>query len=152
MRNLTIVLLFISINSFGQLFETEKNIAPVNQYFKYNEDVIFVITKMREEKNTAGFGYEPLRGYTAYVMYLMFQNRSNETQEVDLSKIFLANPLTKQKFEVKWYNTAGIGSMSKPTFKLKSKKKKNYILFYIYEINQKLFFLIDGKLTEIQTI
>lgn len=153
MKYPTLLLLFISINSFGQLFERHKNIAPINQYFTYNEDVLFVITNMREEKKTAGYGYKPLRGYTGYVMYLMFQNRSDKTtHEVDLSKIFLANPETKQKFEVKWYNTAGIGSMTKPNFKLKPGKKKSFVLFFIYEINQKLFFLIDGHLTLIESI
>ncbi|WP_435622919.1 hypothetical protein [Flagellimonas sp.] len=151
MRYLFVILfLLISTNLQSQIFE--KNLKLENQYFNYNQDVLFVIKKMREEKR-GGFGYSPLRGYTSYVMYLLFQNRSKDSiYEVDLKKIHLANPRTKKKFDLKWYNVAGVGSKTKSTFRIKPGKKRTFILFYMYEKNEDIFFLIDEKLSKIKLL
>lgn len=143
-------LFFISFSVHSQIFE--KNLKLEDQYFKYDEEILFVITKMREEKR-GGFGYEPLRGYTSYVMYLLFQNRSKDSiHEVNLKNIQLANPTTMRKFDLKWYNTAGIGSKTKSTFEIKPGKKKSFVLFYIYEKNEEIFFLMNDELTQIKIL
>lgn len=148
-KNVLFIILLIANVASGQIIE--KWIKTESQFFKYNEDVIFAITKMREEPK-GGFGAMPLRGYTSYVIYLIFKNRSDKTLWVDLEDIYLYNPESDEKFKVDWYNYAGVGAMSKSQFKIKPQRKRRFVLFYIYEINQDLYFLINDKSSKIKII
>jgi len=118
------------------------------EYYEYSENVSFKIKRMKEHKK-GGFGFIPLRGFTSYKFYLTFENHSSSEQIVNLDSIYMANQETKKRYKIKWFNTSGFGSKLKPTFKLRPDKRKTFIVFYIFEKNQKPYFLVNNKLKPI---
>jgi len=145
MRKIIFIILIVNIQfSFSQNSESQQK----DYKYQYNDFISFKIKKMKEHKK-GGFGYVPLRGFTSFKFYLTFKNFSDSEQTADLDSIFLANPLTKKRYKLKWFNTSGIGSKIKTTFKLKPNKKKTFIVFYIFENKQKPYFLIKDRLLNI---
>ncbi|MBO0329842.1 hypothetical protein [[Muricauda] lutisoli] len=141
MKYILITTFLISNFAYSQMYSS--------QVFNYDDNITFQITRLKGSADR-GIGYTPLRGYTSYTFYLKFTNNSDQPVEGNLKDIYLANPKTKRKYDLKWFNTAGIGSKMKPTFELKPNKSKKFILNYVYEINQRIYFLINDKLTLIK--
>ena len=132
--------------SFSQNSESQQK----DYEYQYDDFISFKIKKMKErKKGLLGLGYVPLRGFTSFEFSLTFKNFSDTEKIADLDSIFLANPLTKEKYKLKWFNTSGIGTKVETTFKLKPNKKKTFIVFYIFENNQKPYFLINNRLINI---
>ena len=141
MNKYTILILLIANLSYSQVIKTEK------QIFNYNDNITFEITKMKEKKNGA-YGLIPLRGYTSYIFYLKFTNNSNNTDIINIEKIFLANPKNNIKHEIEWNNYEPVGN--KTVFTINPKGKRKFTLFYAYEKNKEVFFLVNDILTKIK--
>lgn len=107
---------------------------------------------MNEYKG-GNFGFRALRGYTSYLFNLEFENNTDSIVQGNLKEVYLANPKTKTRSEVLWYNIGkGVGSKTKPEFEIKPGKTKRFVLFFIYAQKDDIYFWTNGNLKLIKIV